>query len=156
ASKTVKLWNATTKKEIREIPVSDGIPWSVAFAPDGKTLAAGVGVWEDKTPGKVILWDPAAGKERATLSGHVGAVPCLAFTPDGRTLASADTRGTVKLWDVARALERASIANPGHSFLLQSLVVASDGKRVIATLMGAHGPDLKAWDVATGKERVTY
>jgi RNA polymerase sigma factor (sigma-70 family) len=156
ASKTVKLWSIATQKEISEIPVSGGIPWSVAFAPNGKTLAAGVGVWEDKTPGKVILWDPATGKERATLSGHVGAVPCLAFTPDGRTLASADTRGTVKLWDVARARACASIANPGRSFLLQSLVVTSDGKRAIATIMGPHGPDLKEWDVATGKERVTY
>ena len=41
-----------------------GGAYSVAYSPDGKTLASGCG---DKT---IKLWDVATGKEQATLRGH--------------------------------------------------------------------------------------
>ena len=68
---------------------------SVAFSPDGKTLASGS---QDQT---VRLWDVATGEEQATLKGHTNAVSSVAFSPDGKTLASAGKDGTVRLWDVA-------------------------------------------------------
>src|SRR5690349_12945796 len=55
---------------------------SVAYSPDGKTLASGS---QDKT---IKLWDVATGKEQATLKGHTSAVMSVAYSPDGKTLAS--------------------------------------------------------------------
>ena len=80
--------------------------YSVAFAPDGKTLATGSGS-RDQT---VKLWDVTTGKELATLKGHTrypSAVVSVAFAPDGKTLATVswDMTVNVKLWDVATRKE---------------------------------------------------
>ena len=55
---------------------------SVAFSPDGRTLASGS---YDET---IKLWDVATGRSIATLTGHSRFVNSVAFSPDGRTLAS--------------------------------------------------------------------
>jgi WD40 repeat protein len=67
---------------------------SVAYSPDGKTLASGS---IDQT---IKLWDVATGKEQATLKGHTRYVASVAFSPDGKTLASGSEDRTIKLWDV--------------------------------------------------------
>src|SRR5580693_4178779 len=71
---------------------------SVAYSPDGKTLASG------SREGISKLWDVATGKELATLNSHNSWVKSVAFSPDGKTLASGSGHlpsAEIKLWDVA-------------------------------------------------------
>jgi WD40 repeat protein len=70
---------------------------SVAFSPDGKTLASGS--WD----GKVQLWDTSKGKLKATVDGNDQEV-CVAFSPDGKILASWGFSGRIKLWDMPNTM----------------------------------------------------
>src|SRR5262249_39069161 len=74
---------------------------SVAFSPDGKTLAAG-------TSGGLKLWDVTSGKQVAARKGPPGW--SVAFSPDGKTLATAESNrgtarnasqeGAIRLWEL--------------------------------------------------------
>src|SRR5437764_1148455 len=79
---------------------------SVAFAPDGRTLASG------DHSGNVKLWDVGAGRERASAWHDSNPIRSLAFSPDSQALASAATNRTVKLWDVVTGREQAALEGP--------------------------------------------
>ena len=68
---------------------------SVAFSPDGRTLAAGT------FGGTVLLWDAAHHIRLASLSAGTNDIGTVAFSPDGRTLAAAGIfSSTVRLLPV--------------------------------------------------------
>ena len=112
---------------------------SVAFSPDGKTLASAS---EDET---IRFWDVASRQPRGTpLRGHTDAVTSAAFSPDGKTLASASADKTIRLWDV---MSRQPLGPPltGHTDIVENLAFSPDGK----TLSSASADKtIRLWDVA--------
>jgi WD40 repeat protein len=98
------LFNTTTREVLN--PPLKGHNWvvtSVAFSPDGRTLAAaGEG-------GGLKLWAVATRQVALTLKGHSGTVAGAAFSRDGNFLASCGADATVRLWPAA-TLEEADEA----------------------------------------------
>lgn len=121
-----------------------GSVWSVAFSPDGKTLASGNG---DKT---ITLWETNCHRNRLTLRGHSQVVHSVAFSPDGKMLASASHDGTAKLWDLLNGKNFATLN--GHTLPVLSVAFSHDG-RIIAS--GSVDESINLWVVGTWKKIAT-
>jgi WD40 repeat protein len=139
--KTVRLWDPRTGKDLLQMTADHEVR-HIAFAPDGKSLAASTINQE-----AIFIWDTATGKEVHTIRGFVGCFG-LAFSPDGKILASAcpDTLG---FWDVASGKQIGKAVDRGPFF--QTLAFAPDGKTVAAV-----GGGLRLWEVPSGKEVRRY
>jgi WD40 repeat protein len=119
----------------------------LAFAPDGKTVAAGGGF--DQQAGEVRLWDMPSCAERAHLR-HGKAIQTMAFAPEGQTLAMASVGQIVKLCDVSTGRERLSIKLTIAR--APSLAVSRDG-RTFALGGWEREARVKLWCPSTGVER---
>jgi WD40 repeat protein len=85
----VVLWDTARRERLQEKPlaVTEGGVSSVAFSPDGKTVAAGYSFAGGV--GGVVLWDAARHErlQEKPLAVTEGFVSSVAFSPDGKTVA---------------------------------------------------------------------
>lgn len=139
----IRLWNVATDESIGK-PFeghSESVN-SVAFSPDGQTLASG------SSDHSIILWNVETGQTIGKpLTKHSESVNSVAFSPDGKILASGSNDNSIILWEVEIGQP---IGQPltKHSGSVNSIAFSLDGK----TLASASADNtIILWDVVNGQ-----
>lgn len=121
--------------------VPGGDPYGLAFSPDGRRLAVGVGnaavVYETETWGEV-----------RRLQGHPNVILAVAWSPDGKTIAAGGFEGVSVLWDATTGALRARLE--GHSSYVGALAFSPDGRSL---LTGSHDGSIRLWNPEDGREK---
>ncbi len=146
---TVKLWDAKTGENLATLKGHKSWVNSLAFTPDGQTLATG---GSDAT---VRLWDVAKREERAVLRVGRGEVRSVAFGDNGKLLAAGTRYGVVRVWDAATKKEVKTITGKGTD--VWAVAFTPDG-RTLATTEGdwKRPSEIKLWDTETWRERGAF
>jgi WD40 repeat protein/serine/threonine protein kinase len=123
----LSVWDAQTGEEAGTMPDDPehiehtGLISSLAFSPDGQTLAS------SSLDYSIRLWNFATRQPIGALQSHAGEVLALAFAPDGKTIASGGSDGAVKLWPTQRAPEQNPL--PGT---WQPVAYSKDSRTLVA------------------------
>jgi WD40 repeat protein/serine/threonine protein kinase len=110
------------------------------YSPDGRLLAT---AGQD---GGVILWDPATGERKHSLTGHLGHVDAVRFSAHARglLLLSAGEDQVVRVWDSATGKRLRAVDHAGGL-----LAASRDGRRVAVV---GNDAVVAVWDAAEGEE----
>jgi WD40 repeat protein len=134
----VRLFDLESGKEVAQFPFgTEDRYYSLAFSPDGKTLACG---FSDHS----CVLDLATGRVLYRLTGSRPVA--MAFAPDGKTLV-ASTGHRLRCWDAATGQERDE--RPGDFGYDPALAVSPDGRLLASGDWMAQVVSL--WDAAGGR-----
>ena len=139
---TVGIWDVAGGKRVTMLPRAGALARSVAFTPDGRSLA--VGYVLAPVNGELVLWDLAAARPHFTRA--LGLYPAaVAVSPDGRTIAAVcPIAGTLALVSAANGGPVGPVA-PGPT--AWSVTFSPDSRTVA---LGLASGQVSTWSVATG------
>ncbi len=134
---TIRFWDVATGKLIRTIDTqSENCIDSVAYSPDGKTIAC----TSDNGADGIRFWDVSTGDLIKTVAVKAAAFS-VEFSPDGSTFASGGI-GELSVWDA----KTYSIVKTftGHIEPVYSVVYSPDGKTLAS---GCRDSTVIIWDL---------
>jgi len=146
---SVRVWNVETKQTLLELSLSSMCA-GLAFAPDGRTLAAAAFNPSSDADGQVILWRVDEGK---VLTSYALSVPAsetahnVTFAPDLSAVAVGGDG--LRVIDLSTGKVRWSATNDHAE--CRSLVFSRDAA-ILITAEGSSAPALRLWDARSGKQ----
>ncbi|QDV38805.1 WD40 repeat domain-containing serine/threonine protein kinase [Tautonia plasticadhaerens] len=148
---TVLVWglpDADRRLEFATVgPGDPRLGWSIyslAFSPDGLTLAVG------DPDHRVTLRDAGTGALLRVLGTHDDTIKDLAFSPDGRSVASASNDGRLTLWDLEAGAAR--FTYEGQDLGVLDLDFSPDGRSIASA---SNNQTVAILDASTGDVRRT-
>lgn len=141
----ITICDAATLKVSKIVTGSLGPIVSLAFSPDGKTIASGT--FRSTFFSAVYLFDVASGKEKLRFNKHSATINSLAFSPDGTLIASADNDGATRIWEPITGRELFVLKSGTVPVLT---VTFSPNGKILAT--GGRDAQVRLWDVISGQE----
>ena len=157
------FWNISSGTLAKTVSITQtAASYSVAFSPDGETLA--VGSAYQGSNGVLELWDVASGQLVALLKTTAITINCLAFSPDSKTLAAGGTQflstvntvpGVLELWNVAtgtlisRLATSATASVASVAFSPDGSTLADGGAHQLPANTGGTTGVLELWSVST-------
>jgi WD40 repeat protein len=140
---TLRLWAVESGKEVREFGDAQHVVGSLAFSPDGQTLAS-TGSHADHS---IRLWATASGEERRRFECPQESAARVVWSPDGRTLAACGRwKRPIRRWDIRTGSELTPLGERDQAVCC--LAFSPSGR----WLAGAAGHDVVVWEWATGQE----
>ncbi|MGL6074997.1 MAG: c-type cytochrome [Fimbriiglobus sp.] len=91
-----------------------------AFSPDGRFAVVGAA---DRS---LRIWDVAASRDQARLTGHTASIGAVAWHPKEKLVASAAHDGSVRIWDLLTNSEKTKL--PGVPGLISGLTYSPGGE----------------------------
>jgi len=158
----VRVWSIDNDRTpILELQYGHPEVFAVAFAPDGRHVAAG---GNDEDGGYIKIWNIDAGELVRVIRGHTDAVLSVTYNADGSRLLSSSSDNTARLWNTeSGALVRTF---RGHTWWVWSAAFSPDEKAIVTAgqdrkcivwpLEGVDDADLKALRIFTGHEGPVY
>jgi WD40 repeat protein len=160
---TVRLWDASTGKELRVLKGHSDEPfvyWTVAFGRDGTRFATALAAPASGSS-EVRIWETATGREAGTVA-IPGVIRGLAFSADDRHLVTAvhfkqnppQQQALIQSWSPAGKLERSvPVITPGPVLMA---ALSPDGRRLAWEVQVPNGErNLFVWETATGHRLLT-
>jgi RNA polymerase sigma factor (sigma-70 family) len=139
----VWVWDLKREKLQRVLEVPGVDLFSIAFAPDGVTLATG------GFAGEARLWNLATGDCHKSLKLGNSSLHSVSFAPEGNVLAVCEQGKGTKLYDIAQGRETL-IADPQIAAIAP--IFSADG-RLMA--LNALGGEAVLWDRTTDRRHLT-
>ena len=148
----IRLWDVESGRQLHRLEGRGihrlegfGSSWvtSVAFSPDGETIAA-----SGSRHKSFMLWDVKTGGVVQEFIGHTDGVSSIAFHPDGELIASGSYDDTARLWNVDTGVEECSFTR--HTESVFTVAFSPDGNTLAS---GSWDNTIRLWHILDGTPR---